>query len=178
MRLYYSISGSSYSVTGSYGGTTQTLTTVSTGLSIGDPFHILMKMSLTSMASNINNARGSLGAPGVYESATANLAVPTAIKFDSTTRFFFCTDSNRVAHAYCEIIGLATWYVFETASNGMAYFAGLYRKRSHQILSLIFSQAIPVAFYEFNQGSGTTVPDSYNNLGPASLGTCYWSTLP
>ncbi len=84
-------------------------------------------MTLTSLASD-DNARGLLGAPEIYRSASGNLAVPSAIKFDSTTKFFFCTDSQGVAHAYCQIMGFATWYTYETASNGLMYFSGLFRK--------------------------------------------------
>lgn len=97
-------------------------------MSVGDPFHLLMKMSLNA---GFTNARGTFGAPDVYRSATAMLDIPNPVTFDSTTSFFFCTDINKVPHAYCEIVGFAVWYVFETASNGATYSSGLYRRNNH-----------------------------------------------
>jgi len=126
-----------------------------------------MKMSLTT---GITNARGTFGAPNVNMLSTGMVDVPNQITFDSTTSFSFCTSMNKVPHAYCEIIGFATWYKFESASNGGTYFVGLYRTFFFVFYLLTFFKANPVAFYEFNQGSGHAIADSYNNLGNAYLG--------
>lgn len=76
------------------------------------------------------NARSILRYPAFYDSSgmTATQLLNTNWKFDSTTNFYFCANINGVATAYCEILGFSTWYVFETATNGANYVAGLYRK--------------------------------------------------
>ena len=91
---------------------------------MGDAFQFLLKMTFTA---GMENVRGSFGTPGKYTSGSENLNVLTGMKFDSSTKFFFCTDTNKVPQAYCEIIGFTTWYEFEEDSNGLTYFAGLYR---------------------------------------------------
>jgi len=75
----------------------------------------------------IANVRGIFGAPDMHEGAYGSVPVPDSLQYDSTTKFFFCTDINGVPHAYCEILGFTTWYVFETNSNGLSYFYGIYR---------------------------------------------------
>lgn len=77
-----------------------------------------------------SNARSILRFPGFYDSSSmfaAQLA-NTNWKFDSSTNFYFCANINGVATAYCEVLGFSSWYVFETATNGANYVAGLYRK--------------------------------------------------
>ena len=91
---------------------------------VGDPFQLFAKSTFTP---GIQNSRGTLGSPGVYQGAFGTLNVPNPIQFDSTTRILICTDINGVPTAYCEIIGFSTWYVWEDAATGLNYFGGLYR---------------------------------------------------
>ncbi len=167
LRAFYKRSTGSYSIDGDYGGPSQTMKTASSTLSNGDPFHLFMKMSFTP---GISNARGTIGAKGVYVGTYGALAIPTAIKFDSTTKFFFCTDVNGDPHAYCEIVGFSMWYEFDPNFNGFPPFAGYYRIFLYcDFVFKFLSQAIPVALYEFNQGCGHVIHDSNNNLGAAYL---------
>jgi len=72
------------------------------------------------------NARGIFGSPGIYQTLTNTLDVPNPIKFDSTTRFFFCTDLNGIPHAYCQITGFSSYYLFQNENTAFNYFGGLY----------------------------------------------------
>jgi len=126
MRLFYLVSDASYHLEGSFGAATQSLKSVPTSIAIGDQFHLLMRVSLQTGLTI--NANGLFGAPGVSGGITGNLPVPNTIKFDSTTKFFFCTDKNKIAHAYCEVIGFATWYTFDANSNRFNDFSGLHRR--------------------------------------------------
>lgn len=124
MRVFYLKTNNTYNVHGDYGASGDPITSVPATMSVGDPFHLTMKMSLNT---GITNARGVFGAANVKELATGKFAVPNPILFDSTTSFSFCTGINEVPQAYCEIVGFATWYEFESDSNAGDYFAGLYR---------------------------------------------------
>lgn len=126
-----------------------------------------MKISLETTT---NNARGTLALSGYYDSSTVSLDIPTPFQFDSTTRFFFCTDTNGVPNAYCQITGFSTWYAFEDTSNGYSYLSGLFRKLDIFSNKKFLLIATPIAFYQFNEGTGNQIPDSYGNLQDASLG--------
>ena len=124
MRIFYLRTNNTYNVHGDYGASGDPLKSTGATMSVGDSFHLFMKMSLNTV---MTNAEGTLGAKGAFFVASGTLAVPNPITFDSTTRFFFCTDIDKTPHAYCEIVGFATWYVFETANKAFNYFFGLYR---------------------------------------------------
>ena len=139
LRVFYRISDGSYHLGARFGGADVVLGVVlpvftlpssvffnlSKGtFAIGTSFQVYMKLNLVQ---GYTNARGIFGAPGIYSTATGILTVPNPIQFDATTRFLFCTDVYGVPHAYCEINGFASYYLFQSESNAFNYFGGLFR---------------------------------------------------
>ena len=53
--------------------------------------------------------------------------VPIPIQYDSTTKFFICTDINGVPTAYCEIMGFVLSYIFDPGSDAWILGAGFNR---------------------------------------------------
>ena len=97
-------------------------------MNVGDIVEFFIKMDISRSISA--NARSILRFDGFYDTKAEIVPnLPDADwKFDSSTKIYFCTDTNGNPHAYCEITGFSTWYVFEIPSNGFQYVAGLYRK--------------------------------------------------
>jgi len=52
----------------------------------------------------------------------------TGWKFDSSTRFSVCSDlMTGTPHAYCEILGITTWYAFTDPIPAPFLIGGFYR---------------------------------------------------
>jgi len=156
LDIFYAPQESKYKIRVNYGGGNTTVFDKNAVMNIGDTVEFFIKMDLS--RTSAANARSIFRFPGLYETkaVVASIIPGSDWKFDSSTNIYFCADTNGNPHAYCEITGFSTWYIFEVPSNGFQYIAGLY--------------PLIQGFYQTNEGSGYALHDSIGNIGTAYLG--------
>jgi len=91
-------------------------------------------------------------------------------KFDSSTKFYFCTEDSGIATMTCFVKSFAIWYAYgDTFTFATQYMWGFSRiKTKHsKCLKLI---AVLLGAYVINEGNGFILTDSVGNIGDGQFG--------
>lgn len=66
-------------------------------------------------------------ANGKIEDTTTQTLTFNNWKFDSSTKINICSNSANAPHAYCEVLGMQTWYTYAADPLPLFLLGGFYR---------------------------------------------------
>jgi len=83
-------------------------------------------LTIDTTANNKIRAYLALANGNIEDSGTKNLNFNNW-KFDSSTKINICSNSVDVPHAYCEVLGMQTWYTYSADAASAYFLGGFYR---------------------------------------------------
>ena len=134
---------------------------------MGDEFEFL-----GSVDTNIQRIVTAVAVPGNmrYSSRNVDLGWGSGWKFDSTTKFYICSNTDGSMTIRCSVKHFAVFQTYLGVDNRFQYFGGIYRKFFMLSLRVKIYIATIIANYAMDEGIGTTIVDNQGSLGNARLG--------